>query len=269
MSKLSETGCTPVCVYMRDEVCSVPFLCWETEVNFMVTLFVHVCLGEWRRSTKGNHSKVSGSHSRKCHCQVCGLLVYKLSLQILTVKLFYDLFLRFLLKKNTPGEEQDGREVTEIVAMPIMPVAKETTSNPSAVSHPETSLADAAKKSSDHGSPMETANSLSSISALPVQKEEVLKSQDAVRPKVPLVGSKTPEEDVEEAGPSGLNAHHSSSSSSIPSAAFIPFSGGGQRLGGLGVATPSSTLSTLTAAVESPKAKKAKSSCSSSAKVSY
>nr|XP_020510058.1 tether containing UBX domain for GLUT4 [Labrus bergylta] len=59
------------------------------------------------------------------------------------------------------------------------------------------------------------------------------------------------------------------SAPSAPSAPFIPFSGGGQRLGGPGGGTggrslcsssSASSLSAMTAAVESPKAKKAKSS---------
>ncbi|KAM7009925.1 tether containing UBX domain for GLUT4 [Tautogolabrus adspersus] len=59
---------------------------------------------------------------------------------------------------------------------------------------------------------------------------------------------------------------------SAPSAPFIPFSGGGQRLGGPGGGaggrslSSSSSLSAMTAAVESPKAKKAKSSHGSSTK---
>lgn len=195
-------------------------------------------------------------------------------------KAIYNFFLRFLLKNKTPGEE-DGREVTETVAVPATPVAKETTPSPSsqpdpAPSCPETSPTDVPIKSSDHDSPMEALPTLTPVSftsTLPVQQEEVPKPQDTVRPKVPPA-REMPEEDGEEAGPSGLNSHHSSSSPSAPSAVFIPFSGGGQRLGGLGVgavssALLSSSLSPLTAAVESPKAKKAKSSYSSSAKVSY
>ncbi|KAL3067294.1 hypothetical protein OYC64_017096 [Pagothenia borchgrevinki] len=111
--------------------------------------------------------------------------------------------------------------------------------------------------------------------SLPVQKEQVPISQDAVRPKVPPVERVTPEEDGEEAGPSGLNSHPSSSSSSssfaAPLAPFIPFTGGGQRLGGpqggaVGRPLSSSSSSALTIAVDSPKAKKLKSSHGSSIK---
>lgn len=205
---------------------------------------------------------------------------------MLMAELLYNFFLRFLLKKNkTPGEA-DGGEVTETVATPATPVAKETipslSSQPDPTpSRPETSSTYVTTKDSDQDWPMETLPTptpVSSTSMLPVQQEDVPNSQIAVQPKVPPVGKEMPEEDGEEAGPSGLNSHHSSSASCAPSAPFIPFSGGGQRLGGLGVgaaghplssALSSSSLSPLTAAVESPKAKKAKPSYSSSAKVSY
>lgn len=191
-------------------------------------------------------------------------------------------FSRFLLKKNkTPGEA-DGGEVIETVTLPTSPVAKETTPSSSsqpdpAPSGPETSPARVPTECSDQDCPMETLPTptpVCSTSALPVQQEEVPNPQNAVQPKVSPVGREIPENDGEEAGPSGLNSH-SSSASCAPSAPFIPFSGGGQRLGSLGLGAAghprSSALSSssLTAAVESPKAKKAKPSCSSSAKVSY
>lgn len=117
--------------------------------------------------------------------------------------------------------------------------------------------------------------STSATSTLPVKQEEVPNSHDAVRPKVPPVEKGLSEEDGEKAGPSGLNSHPSASSYSA--APFIPFSGGGQRLGGPGggaagrsvsSSSSSSSLAAHTVAVESPKAKKAKSSHSSSTKVS-
>lgn len=117
----------------------------------------------------------------------------------------------------------------------------------------------------------------SATSKLPIQQEEVPKSHDAVQPKFPPVERGMPEEDGEQAGPSGLNSLPSFSSSSAPLAPFVPFSGGGQRLGGpvggaegrsLSSSLSSSSLSALTALVESPKAKKAKSSYGSNAKVS-
>ncbi|XP_071360933.1 tether containing UBX domain for GLUT4 isoform X2 [Trachinotus anak] len=116
------------------------------------------------------------------------------------------------------------------------------------------------------------ASATSTLPHTSVQQDTVSHPHDAVRPKVPPVERGAPEEDGEEAGPSGLSSHQSSSSSSAPSAPFIPFSGGGQRLGGPGggavgrSASSSSSLSALTASVESPKAKKAKSSHGSSTK---
>lgn len=170
--------------------------------------------------------------------------------------------------------------------MPTTNVAKETTfippSQPNpAPSPPETSITEVPSKNSNPHRPMETdpvPPSAPSKSTLPVQAEEVPNSQDAVRPKLTPVERGTSEEDGEKPGPSGLNSHPSmSSSSAAPSAAFIPFSGGGQRLGGpqggaagrsLASSSSSSSLSALTAAVESPKAKKAKSSHGFSTKVS-
>uniref|UniRef100_A0A3B5M6N9 ASPSCR1 tether for SLC2A4, UBX domain containing n=1 Tax=Xiphophorus couchianus TaxID=32473 RepID=A0A3B5M6N9_9TELE len=93
--------------------------------------------------------------------------------------------------------------------------------------------------------------------------EDVPKPQDVVRPKVQRAV-----EDGEEAGPSGLNSHPTSSA---PAAPFIPFSGGGQRLGGLAgeighSLSSSSSLSAPTPTVQSPKAKKAKSNHSTKCK---
>lgn len=195
--------------------------------------------------------------------------------------------LRFLLKSNKAQEEDDSREATKTAAMPTTPVAKETTPCPPsqpdpALLQPETSTTEMPEiqNSSPH-SPMEThlASPLASAtSTLPVQQEDVPISQNAVQPKLPAIEKERPEDDGEKAGPSGLNAHPFSSSSTAPSAPFIPFSGGGQRLGGpgggamgrsLSNSSSSSSLSALTTAVESPKAKKAKSSHGSSTKVSH
>ncbi|XP_059201628.1 tether containing UBX domain for GLUT4 [Centropristis striata] len=233
---LSESESTPVCVYMRDEVSGEEAL---------------------KKTTLKSLGLTGGSA-----------------------------IVRFLLKKNRAPGEEDGREAIETAPVPTppvaketTPVAKETTPSPSsqpdpAPSHPETSTAEVPNKNSSPPRPSEAAPAPASASssALPAQQEEAQNSQNAVRPKVPPVGMGRPEEDGEEAGPSGLNSHPSSSSSSssaAPSAPFIPFSGGGQRLGGpcgasagrsLSSSSSSSSMSALTAAVESPKAKKAKSS---------
>ncbi|XP_039663511.1 tether containing UBX domain for GLUT4 [Perca fluviatilis] len=255
VSTLSESGSTPVCVYMRDEVSGEEAL---------------------KKATLKSLGLTGGNA-----------------------------IIRFLLKKNKAQGEEGGREATETAAMPTTPVAKETTPSPSpqpdpapsttpvakettpspspqpdpAPSQPETSTTDVPTKKSSPQRPIEEAHPAptpapAASSTLPVQQEEVPNSLHTVRSKIPPVERGRPEEDGEEAGPSGLNSHpssssSSSSSSSAPSAPFIPFSGGGQRLGGpqggavgrsLSSSASSSSLPALTAAVESPKAKKAKSS---------
>ncbi|XP_028269249.1 tether containing UBX domain for GLUT4 [Parambassis ranga] len=223
-SELSESGSTPVCVYMRDEVTGEEAL---------------------KKSTLKSLGLTGGSA-----------------------------IIRFLLKKDkTPGENDE----TETAAMPTTPVAKETTPSPTPQSDPapsfsEMSTTDVPIKESSPDAPMETLPTPTPVmatSSLPVKQEDVPSPQS-----VPHAGRQTPEEDGEEAGPSGLNCRPSSSSPSASVAPFIPFSGGGQRLGGPGggaagrslSSSSSSSLSALTATVESPKAKKAKSSFMSSNK---
>nr|XP_019939218.1 PREDICTED: tether containing UBX domain for GLUT4 isoform X1 [Paralichthys olivaceus] len=236
VSGLPESGPTPVCVYMRDEVSGEEAL---------------------KKTTLKSLGLTGGSA-----------------------------IVRFLLKKNkSPGEEDDS-EAIETAAIPTMLVAKETTHSTSsqpdpAPSRPATSTTDEQVKNSSPDRPMETlptptpasvANSLPVQQEVPVEQKEVLNTQGAVRPKVPPVEKSVSVDDGEKAGPSGLSSQPSSSSSFAPSAPFIPFSGGGQRLGGpVGGAVGrspslSSSLSGLAATVESPKAKKAKSSHGSSTK---
>uniref|UniRef100_A0A8C6KC06 ASPSCR1 tether for SLC2A4, UBX domain containing n=1 Tax=Nothobranchius furzeri TaxID=105023 RepID=A0A8C6KC06_NOTFU len=178
---------------------------------------------------------------------------------------------RFLLKKDkTAGEEDDT------AAVPLTLVAKETTasSSPPSDAAPlfsEPKLEPMPAENSVPDQPMET--SPVPTPAMATSKTPV--HQEAVQPKAPPTGSEIPFEDGEEAGPSGLDSHPSSSSPASPSAPFIPFSGGGQRLGdpeegAIARSLSSSSSSPLSAlTVESPKAKKAKSSHSSSTKVSF
>ncbi|XP_029357709.1 tether containing UBX domain for GLUT4 isoform X2 [Echeneis naucrates] len=228
-SGLSESGSTPVCVYMRDEVCGEEAL---------------------KKATLKSLGLTGGSA-----------------------------IVRFLLKKNkTPGEE-DGREVTEAALMPTTAVAKETTLSSSshphpAPSQPETSTSDMPLIKSSPDRLMETlpapnpTSAPSTLQHTSFQQEEDSHSQDAVQ----TAERGAAEKDGEEAGPSGLSSQQSSSSSSAPSVSFIPFSGGGQRLGGPGggavgsSVSSSSSLSALTASIDSPKAKKAKPSHGSSTK---
>ncbi|XP_049321537.1 tether containing UBX domain for GLUT4 [Astyanax mexicanus] len=97
---------------------------------------------------------------------------------------------------------------------------------------------------------------------LPVQKEEAEPSQDqhqAVRPKIRQVDNKGHQDskaelqmDDEQPGPSHAKLP--------PHSNFVPFSGGGQRLGGSGGLPPSSSSSSSSSPVFSgpPKAKKSK-----------
>ncbi|XP_068178533.1 tether containing UBX domain for GLUT4 isoform X2 [Antennarius striatus] len=232
MLALSNSGSTPVCVYMRDEVSGEDAL---------------------KRATLKSLGLTGGSA-----------------------------IVRFLLKNNKAQTEKDSGEVA--VAMPTTPAATETTANQPflpdsapAPSHTETLITEVGVENSSRHQPTETRPTTSPISAestLPVEKEVVPKSggvgQLESRPdrKEPI------EEEEEKPGPLGL-IPQPSSSSAVPSTPFIPFTGGGQRLGGpsgdapgrtLSSSSSSSSLSALTASVESPKAKKAKSSHSCSTK---
>ncbi|XP_068585100.1 tether containing UBX domain for GLUT4 isoform X2 [Cebidichthys violaceus] len=231
VSNWSESGSTPVCVYMRDEVSGEEAL---------------------KKATLRSLGLTGGNA-----------------------------IVRFLLKKNKAPGQDDGEEATETAAVPTAPFAKDPPPIPPPQPDPAPSTTDVTKNNPGPRRQIEAHVAPSPASAacskLPTQQGEVPNSQDAVRPKSPPVGRGTPEEDGEEAGPSGLSSHpsSSSSSSSAPSAPFVPFSGGGQRLGGprggaagrsLSSSSSSSSLSAPTAAVESPKAKKAKPSHGSSTK---
>uniref|UniRef100_A0A8K9XY74 ASPSCR1 tether for SLC2A4, UBX domain containing n=1 Tax=Oncorhynchus mykiss TaxID=8022 RepID=A0A8K9XY74_ONCMY len=180
---------------------------------------------------------------------------------------------RFLLKKTkSPGNgDDDGMEAASTATDPV---AKETKPRPlppvgPPPSQPERAALPSIKKESPDR-PVETADApvhvpSASGSTLPGKQEAevVTNSQIAMRPKSsPFGGVKREEEgDGERAGPSGQCAVHPSSSSSPPSAPFIPFSGGGQRLGGPGVsgvgaASSSSSLPSMVGGP--PKAKKSK-----------
>uniref|UniRef100_A0A3B5M6R4 ASPSCR1 tether for SLC2A4, UBX domain containing n=1 Tax=Xiphophorus couchianus TaxID=32473 RepID=A0A3B5M6R4_9TELE len=145
----------------------------------------------------------------------------------------------------------------QIGIAPSTPVAMEATPSESPQPDPAPSIPEASaevvptSKPNPH-EPLETP----AVPARSSITEDVPKPQDVVRPKVQRAV-----EDGEEAGPSGLNSHPTSSA---PAAPFIPFSGGGQRLGGLAgeighSLSSSSSLSAPTPTVQSPKAKKAKS----------
>ncbi|KAM3864575.1 tether containing UBX domain for GLUT4 [Diretmus argenteus] len=232
VSEMSESGSTPVCVYMRDEVSGEEALKKATLKSLGLT---------------GGNAIV-----------------------------------RFLLKKSKAPGEEDGDEANERAAMPTAPIAKESTPSPSscpdpALSQPEMSATEVPIKDSSPDGPVETVPVPTPACAsrtLPVQQEAVPNPQEAVQPKAvqpeavhskanPIEG-RMQENDGEKAGPSGPSNTHPPSSASPPSAPFIPFSGGGQRLGGPGGEGAGAGLSlslsssAVVAAVGSPKAKKAK-----------
>lgn len=178
--------------------------------------------------------------------------------------------LRFLIKSKTQKDE-DKTEVTKPVATPTTPPANEMTCSPpsqlDALPSMPASTAEVPLQNPSSQGPLDTQVPPGDLATLPDQQEEASVSQSQVEQSSPPVVSGR--EDSEEAGPSGLNAPSMSSLSATCASAFIPFSGGGQRLGGPGAGevgrTPASSLtlsshSALNAAVDSPKAKKAKSS---------
>ncbi|XP_043970249.1 tether containing UBX domain for GLUT4 isoform X1 [Gambusia affinis] len=205
VSELTESGATPACVYMRDEVSGEEAL---------------------KKTTLKSLGLTGGSA-----------------------------IVRFLHKKNQAAGEEE-----EPLAKPSTPVAMEAILSESPQPDPVPSIPEATaevvptSKSNPH-EPPETP-------AVPAPSS-ITGPQDVVRPKVLRAV-----EDGEEAGPSGLNSHPTSSA---PAAPFIPFSGGGQRLGGLPgeighSLSSSSSPSALTTTVQSPKAKKARSNHSTKCK---
>lgn len=185
--------------------------------------------------------------------------------------------LRFLLKSKAQKKEDKN----EVIKTAATPPTNETTCSPP--SQPEALLSMPASTaevpvqnpSSQDQLEKQLPPCTSATSTLPDQQEEVSTSRCEVeQSSLSVVSGK---EDGEKAGPSGLNAPSTSSFSATCTSTFIPFSGGGQRLGGPRTGevgrSPASPLtlpsqSAPSAAVDSPKAKKAKSSHSSSAQVS-
>ncbi|XP_077427928.1 tether containing UBX domain for GLUT4 [Vanacampus margaritifer] len=236
-SELSESGSTPVCVYMRDEVCGEEAL---------------------KKTTLKSLGLTGGSA-----------------------------IVRFFLKPDeAPGE--DCMETTEVAVLPALPAVNEcpqsSASLPDPVpSHSEISVSREMAKNSNPAQSTEPVPGITpvpSTSALPVQQEKIQERNEPKSP--PVVRGMSEACGGEEAGPSGLNALSSSSTSSSSSSSsssehivvFIPFSGGGQRLGGpegsaggrVHSPTLSSSSSLSASAIESPKAKKAKPSHGSATK---
>ncbi|XP_023815617.1 tether containing UBX domain for GLUT4 [Oryzias latipes] len=146
--------------------------------------------------------------------------------------------IRFLLRKD---KDEDA-------AVPVTPVAMVTRQSQPSLSDPTPSSAEGST----------SAPPESSIPVDPSEPPATLMSSTSVQhrdaqPEPPPTETPPPaQEEEEQAGPS--QASSQPSSSVAPVAPFVPFSGGGQRLGGPGGGTG------FPAVVESPKAKKAKGS---------
>lgn len=183
--------------------------------------------------------------------------------------------LRYLLKSKT----QKMEDKNEVIKTAATPPASETPSQPDALLSMPASTAEVPVQSPCSQDQLEKqlppCISAASTLPLPDQQEEVSISQREVeQSSLSVVSGK---EDGEKAEPSGLNTPSTSSFSATCTSTFIPFSGGGQCLGGPRTGevggSPASSLtlpsqSAPRAAVDSPKAKKAKSSHSSSTHVS-
>ncbi|XP_028978258.2 tether containing UBX domain for GLUT4 isoform X2 [Esox lucius] len=219
VSELPESGPTPVCVYMRDEVSGENAL---------------------KKATLKSLGLTGGSA-----------------------------IVRFLQRKTKlPGDGEN--DTARTAAAETVPCPLPSLDPPPSRTEREAVAPSVEKESPDR--PMEVAAGHASApeaaaGTFPAIQEadSFPKSQAAVRPKsVPLVGEKEGEwkgeEDGEKAGPSGqCSPNPSTSSSSPPSAPFIPFSGGGQRLGGPGASGAGPSASSVpSVAGGPPKAKKAK-----------
>ncbi|KAG7327322.1 hypothetical protein KOW79_008928 [Hemibagrus wyckioides] len=178
--------------------------------------------------------------------------------------------LRYVLKAcNTPG----SNEPMETAATPT-DTAAPASQLPPAVNTMHSDLPDEPKPKpapvpkETPSSPSQTPEDAAQMcQALPVQQEQAEPSRDqqqVVRPKIkqavqmPQEASSTPQVDEEQAGPSHKYHSHSATPSN-----FVPFSGGGQRLGGSGgdeqrECPPPASSSSSPLSGGPPKAKKAK-----------
>ncbi|XP_067115253.1 tether containing UBX domain for GLUT4 [Osmerus mordax] len=226
--ELSESGSAPVCVYMRDEVTGEDAL---------------------QKATLKSLGLTGGSA-----------------------------IVRFLHKRTKTSEEDDN-EPMETVAIAKRSVAKETPlpepayqapapSTPREKPPAEVSIKPRSPDRPAQSPPTPDPTPAATANPLPVKEVETVvpNPQNAVWPKSGSPrGRMEVEEDGERAGPSGQSSALPSASSL--SAPFIPFSGGGQRLGGPGAAAgagppslSSSSSSSSLAAVAGgpPRAKRAK-----------
>ncbi|KAK7930234.1 hypothetical protein WMY93_006629 [Mugilogobius chulae] len=165
---------------------------------------------------------------------------------------------RFLIKGNKTNEELNGDKIAEPAVMTHAPVevdktpcrAPQTDTDPQQPQMVTPDVPTSVKNRPEEIlSTANTDDATSQTSSISEQQDKNVNSQDAVRPKEPLV--QTPE----------LPCCSSSTTTNALSTPFIPFSGGGQRLGSpTGAASVRPSLVGQGSVVESPKAKKPKSS---------
>uniref|UniRef100_H3D967 ASPSCR1 tether for SLC2A4, UBX domain containing n=1 Tax=Tetraodon nigroviridis TaxID=99883 RepID=H3D967_TETNG len=218
---LSDSGSTPVCVYMRNEVSGTEAL---------------------QKATLKSLGLTGGSA-----------------------------IVRFLLKSKAQRKEDKNEGIETAAAPPATEATCSPPSQPDALPPTPPSTAEVPVQTPSSQDPLEKQLSpcFTATNTLADPQEDVSAPPcDVEQSSVSAVSGK---EDGEEAGRSGLDT--SSHPSLSATATFIPFSGGGQRLGGPRTGevggSPASPVSlpspsALSAAVDSPKAKKAKSSHSSS-----
>ncbi|KAJ0033273.1 hypothetical protein NQD34_000380 [Periophthalmus magnuspinnatus] len=177
---------------------------------------------------------------------------------------------RFLIKRNKMHEEQNGEkpiEPTSVAPAPVENIPHPVSRLDPAPLQPERLTPDEPSSSTDRPKPIpptaNTDDATCPTSSVPEQQDKGMNSQDAVRPKEPLVP-------MSEVPCCSSSTHAPSAPSALPtlSAPFIPFSGGGQRLSGPGgAASVQPSWVGQGCVVESPKAKKPKSSHKSNSKV--
>ncbi|XP_055081431.1 tether containing UBX domain for GLUT4 [Periophthalmus magnuspinnatus] len=176
---------------------------------------------------------------------------------------------RFLIKRNKMHEEQNGEkpiEPTSVAPAPVENIPHPVSRLDPAPLQPERLTPDEPSSSTDRPKPIpptaNTDDATCPTSSVPEQQDKGMNSQDAVRPKEPLVP-------MSEVPCCSSSTHALSAPSALPtlSAPFIPFFGGGQRLGGPGgAASVQPSWVGQGCVVESPKAKKPKSSHKSNSK---
>lgn len=199
-----------------------------------------------------------------CVCRECSYHLWAKMLKLML--LFLSVPLRYVLKmNNTPGnnEPMETAATPTNIAAPVSQPLPAVNAMHSDLPDEPTPAPVPMENPSPPSQPPEAA--AQSCQALPEQQDPSLDQQELVRPmssqaaiQMPQEASSAPQVDEEQAGPS--HGYHSTSATPCN---FVPFSGGGQRLGGSGsdeqrecLLPMSSSSSPLSSGP--PKAKKAK-----------